>query len=181
MPFPRRSRLTGILTLLAIIAIIYIRTGDKQTRSSSFYIRTSEALDRAASAKEYEAHYADPVRNTEISDRLNRAEKDAKRAAEAKGAKFFGDKSKDDIMVEAGRKDGSDQKVMRNGRDTISNGDSGKDGVGEGEDADLSAEATDVVDNERSTAKTEKDYEVDMELNTILKRSPSELMLIYSL
>ena len=176
MPFQRRSRLTLFLTTLLLIIIIYIRTGEQRTRSSDFYTRTSEALDRAAAVPNNEDNpsYAEQTQKSQVADRLNQAERQAKQKADAKGAQYFGDKSKSEILEEynvAQQKQLSDQELLAAENGAVRQSSYQEDGVAKVGNTVTPAAATKGWNDDK---KTDEEYEVDFELNSILKKGPSK-------
>ena len=174
MPFQRRSRLTALLTFLLFIIIVYIRTGEKQTRTSDFYTRTNEALERADAAPvDNNPSYAEKLPNSDVSDRLSQAEKEAKEKANAKGEDFFGDRSKSIILEEDDaqrQRQSSDQKILESGNGLDQQSIYEESGVAKIGNADASAEKSNAGDDDR---KTDEEYELNAELNSILKKGPS--------
>ena len=176
MPFQRRSRLTLFLTSLLLIIIIYIRTGEQRTRSSDFYTRTSEALDRAAAApvNDDNPRYAEQTHKSQIADRLNQAERQAKQKADAKGAQYFGDKSKSEILEEynvAQQKQEGDQEPLRGENGAVPQISYHIDGSARVGNTAAPVATTKGWNDDK---KTEEEYEVDLELNSILKKGPSK-------
>lgn len=176
MPFQRRSRLTVLLTFLIFVIIIYVRTGEQQTRSSDFYTRTSEALDRAAAApvKDEDPRYAEQTFNSKVVDRLNQAEKQAKQKADAKGAQFFGDKSRGEILEKDNaerQKQLADQEILGDENGAVPQNSYQEDGVAKVRNTAAPAAATKGWSDDK---KTDEEYEVDQELNSILKKGPSK-------
>ena len=178
MPFQRRSRLTLLLVIIFII-IIYIRTGEKRTRTSDFYTKTKEALDDAAGGRTGDdaLDYAHERSNPGLADRVNRAKNEAKQKANAKGADFFGDRSVSAILEEGhGQREGQvdDQKVMEAGGARMSSAGYNDDGVAKVGNTGTPTAATIGWSDAR---KTDEEYEVDVELDYILKKSPSKSLL----
>lgn len=176
MLFQRRSRLPVFLTFLLFVIIIYIRTGEQRTRSSDFYTKTSEALDKAAAAPvdKGSPRYAEQTQKSQVADRLNQAERQAKQKADAKGAQYFGDKSRSEILEEYDvekQKQASEQDLLEGENGAVRHDSYQEDGVARVGNTVTSAAATKGWNDGQ---KTDEEYEVDLELNTILKKGPSK-------
>ena len=176
MPIQRCSRLTVLLVIILVI-LIYIRNGEKQTRTSDFYTRTNEALDRAAEAPvgSESLHFAEQRPGSGVADRVDRAKKEAKQKANAKGADFFGDKSINDILEEDDaqrQRQRDDQEVLEANNVKIVPSNYEEDGVANvGNTGDPAAATKGLSDDN----ETKEQREVDIELNSILKKGPSRL------
>jgi glutaredoxin len=149
MPSQRRTRLYVLLLALTIIITLYMTRSGSQTRTSPFYVKTQEALQ----AKEYVE--ASKLRDADgVGSRLKAAADDARKAAEKKGQNFVDSVTGGDAdKVPRGRysKDGKQQPLE------------GVAAVG-----GRTQDKTPPKENE-----TEDYHEAEVELNTILKKSPS--------
>jgi hypothetical protein len=150
MPSQRRTRLYVLLLALTIIITLYITRSDSQTRTSPFYVKTQEALQ----AKEYveASKQRDAVG---VGSRLKAAADDARKAAEKKDQEFVDSVTGGDAdKAPRGRysnKDGKQQPIE------------GVAAVG-----GRTQDKTPPKENE-----TEEYHEAEVELNAILKKSPS--------
>jgi hypothetical protein len=146
-------RVIGLLLVLAVILTLYMTTSAQQTRSSAFYLKTQEALN----AKEYED--ATKQRDFDnVGSRLRAAENAAKDSAEKKHQKY----------VES--VEGTKAQVPVAGKKFDKGGD--KTGPVEGV-ATVGGRPRDKLAEKE--AETPEQHEVEVELNAILKRSPSKL------
>lgn len=83
MPSQRRTRLYGLLLFLTIGILLYITRSSSETRTSPFYVKTQEALQ--------EKEYVEAARQRDadsIGSRLQAAKDDARKAADKKGQKY---------------------------------------------------------------------------------------------
>lgn len=150
MASQRRMRFYGLLLVLTIVIMLYTTRSSSQTRTSPFYVKTQEALQ----SKEYEeaSKQRDAVG---VGSRLKAAADDAKKAAEKKGSDYI---------------------------DSVTGGDSDKVPRGrynkEGKQQPIEGVA--VVGGSRQDKEpakeneTEDYHEAEIELNSILKKSPSK-------
>ncbi|KAL5117896.1 hypothetical protein ACEQ8H_004214 [Pleosporales sp. CAS-2024a] len=148
MPSQRRVRLYGVLALVTIILLLYTTRAPHQTHASDFYTRTEQALqerEHAAAAKQ---------RDTEgVHARLQAAEEQAKKSAEDK------DKS-GKIAIQGPGKKGVAGRVEIDAQDD-------KKVPGVAAQGGRSHEQTTMHKDE-----TMEEHEAEMEMNTILKKSP---------
>lgn len=147
-------RVFGLLIVLAIVTTLYMTGSARQTRSSDFYTKTQTEIQ----AREYEK--ATKLRNADdVSARLKAAESVAKEAANEKDEKFHDSVDGGDKGI-AGRvimkEQGGDKKKVP-----------GVAGVG-GRPKDREAAKTEP--------ETQEEHEVELELNAILKKSPSTFL-----
>lgn len=152
MPSQRRMRFFGILIVVTVVVLFYMSRGAHQTQTSDFYTKTQQALQ--------EKEYAEAAKQRDaesVGSRLKAAEEQAKKNAEDK----YTDHK---VKVE-----GQDQKSVA-GRVKM-DGDRVP-GVAQqgGKPRDQAA----MMEHE-----TLEDHEVEMELNAILKKSPSTLLLAH--
>jgi glutaredoxin len=144
-------RVFGLLIVLAVITTLYMTGSARQTRSSDFYTKTQTELQ----SREYEK--AQKLRDADdVSARLKAAESVAKEKANEKSDKFHN-------SVDGGDK-GVAGRVMMKDQATEKNKVEGVALVG-GKPRDREAAKT--------TAETPEEHEVEVELNAILKKSPS--------
>jgi len=145
-------RVFGLILVLVVILTLYMTTSAQQTRSSAFYLKTQEALN----TKQYED--ATKLRNTDdVGSRLRAAENAAKDSAEKKHQKY----------VESVEGTKAQKPVV--GKKFDKGGD--KTGPVEGV-ATVGGRPRDKLANKE--AESPEEHEVEVELNAILKRSPSE-------
>ena len=132
----------------------------RYTRSSDFYTKTQDALqakDRAEAAKKIEID--------DVGARLKAAEDAAKKAADAKGQKLQEAVTGEDST--GGERSVAGRVMMKDQDENVP----GVAGVG-GKPADRAAA--------KQEPETEEDHEVEVELNAILKKSPSKFPLFRS-
>jgi hypothetical protein len=152
MPSQRRMRVFGLLFVLAVVLTLYMTTSAQQTRTSAFYLKTQEALN----TKQYQE--ATRQRDSDdVSSRLKAAEDAAKNSAEKKNEKYFD-------SVEGGR-----GQVPVGGRKMVKESD--KTGPVPGV-ATVGGRPRDKLANKEP--ESAEDHEAEVELNAILKRSPSK-------
>ncbi|KAL5410965.1 hypothetical protein PMIN03_005071 [Paraphaeosphaeria minitans] len=150
MPSQRRTRLYVLLLALAIITTLYMTRSSSQTRTSPFYVKTQEALQTAEYVEASKHRDAEKV-----GSRLKAAADDARKAAEEKGQKFV-----DSVT-------GGDADKAPRGR--YSNNKDGKQQPLEGV-AVVGGRTQDKKPPKEN--ETEDYHEAEVELNTILKKSP---------
>jgi glutaredoxin len=145
-------RVFALLIVLVIVVTLYVTGSAHQTRSSDFYTRTQEALQ----AKEYE-RAAKQRDADDVDSRLKAAEVAAKKAANDKSQKYLD-------SVEGGA-DGKSVagRVMMNQQGADNKDMQGVAGVG-GRVRDR---------GHKASTETQEEHEVEVELNAILKKSPS--------
>lgn len=139
-------RLSVILVVVTIVVLFYMSRGASQTQSSDFYTKTQQALQEKEYAEAAKVRDADNV-----GTRLKAAEEQAKKKAE--------EKYKD---VKAGV-EGPDKKGVA-GRVKVD----GERVPGVAQQGGRPRDQAAMKDHE-----TPEDHEVEMELNAILKKSPS--------
>ncbi|KAJ4990527.1 glutaredoxin [Stagonosporopsis vannaccii] len=147
MPSQRRIKLFSVLVLVTIVVVLYMSRSGTQTHSSSFYVKTEEALQQQEYAEAAKQRDADSV-----GARLKAAEEDAKKKADEKGAEFH-------KAVE-----GKDKSVA--GRVKIE-GDKPSPVPGVAAQGGRPRDQAAMKDGE-----TSEDHDVEIELNAILKKSP---------
>lgn len=148
-------RVFGLLVVLTVVITLYMTRSARQTRNSDFYLRTQEALQ----SREYQ-EAAKQRDEADVHSRLKAAEEAAKKSADEKGQKFFDSVGSGGSGVEkpiGGRylmkeQDGDEKKVVQ--------------GV-----ATVGGRPRDKVANKEP--ESDEDHEVEVELNAILKKSPS--------
>ena len=141
---------------MVILVILYMNSAAQQTRSSDFYTKTQEALQ----AREYEA--AAKQRDADdVGSRLKAAADAAKKSADQKSQKFM-------EAVEGGS--GNEKSVAGRVKMNTQDPDNKKlQGV--------AAVGGRPRDKEGKDAETPEEHEVEVELNAILKKSPSTFAL----
>lgn len=152
MPSQRRMRLYVLLLALAIIITLYMTRSSSQTRTSPFYVKTQEALQAAEYMEASKQRDADGV-----GSRLKAAADDARKAAEEKGHKFV-----DSVTG------GDSDKAAPRGRYSKEGKQQPLEGV-----AAVGGRTQDKKPPKEN--ETEDYHEAEVELNTILKKSPSTL------
>jgi hypothetical protein len=154
MPSQRRMRFFGTLIVITIVVLFYMSRGARQTQNSDFYTTTQQALQEKEYAEAAKQRDADSV-----GSRLRVAEEQAKRGAEEKFVKAKVGVEGPDAKSVAGRVKVDGDKVP---------------GVAQqgGRPRDQAA---------MKEHETPEDHEVEMEMNAILKRSPSTSQVSISL
>jgi glutaredoxin len=143
-------RVFGLLIVLAVITTLYMTGSARQTRSSDFYTKTQTELQ----SREYEK--AQKLRDADdVSARLKAAESVAKEKANEKSDKFHNSVDGGDKGV-AGRVMMKDQATDKKVEGVALVG-------GKPRDRDAA----------KTTTETPEEHEVEVELNAILKKSPS--------
>ncbi len=143
----RRMRLWGVLIVVTIVVLVYMSKAAHQTRSSDFYVKTQQALEEQ---KQYEQ--AAKQRDAEsVKSRLDAAEEQAKKAADKKYTSVVGAVEGQDQKSVAGR-----VKLDKGKTPGVAQQGGSRDKVAAQED------------------ETEEEHEIEMELNAILKQSPSK-------
>ena len=148
------------MVLLTVFVTLYMTSSARYTRSSDFYTKTQDALkvkDRAEAAKKIEID--------DVSARLKAAEDAAKKAADAKGQKLQEAVTGEDST--GGERSVAGRVMMKDQDENVP----GVAGVG-GKPADRAAA--------KQEPEAEEDHEVEVELNAILKKSPSKFPLFHS-
>lgn len=145
MPSQRRTRLFGILFLVTVVVILYMSRSGSQTHASDFYTKTQEALQQHEFAQAAKQRDADSV-----GTRLKAAEEAAKKAADTKNADYHQAVEGKEKSV-AGRVKIDGEKVP-------------------GVAAQGGRPRDQAALKEHETAE---DHDVELELNAILKKSPS--------
>lgn len=165
----RRFKPILILVVLFTLTVLYITSSARTTRNSDFYQRTQAALqDQRNRAQDHAAaKAADGIGSDEgVAKRLKDAEEQAKAAADRKGELHRAQLGMEELPEEA-----EDEEKSVAGRKTMK-----ADATAKPDDSELAepaAKAQAPVKGQQ-TAETEEEHKVEQELNTILKRSPSE-------
>jgi hypothetical protein len=169
MPSQRRARLYTLLLAITIAVLFYMSRGASLTHTSDFTTRTHEALQ----AQEY-AEAARQRDAESVGSRLKAAEAAAKKAADDKSEGFKvavqgGDEAKKGV---AGR-----VKLGAGGSGSSSSSSSAAaaGGAGGAEEAvpGVAAHGGRPRDQAAKEGETDEEHSVEVELNAILKKSPS--------
>lgn len=148
-------RLYSLLLLIAIVTILYMTRSSSQTRTSPFYVKTQEALQ----AKEYVE--ASRQRDADgVGSRVKAANDDARKAAEKKGSTYVDAVTGSEDKTPRGRYNKEGKQQPLEGVAAVGGSREGK---------------TPAKENE-----TEEYHEAEVELNSILRKSPSALHLLSS-
>ncbi|KAF2129383.1 glutaredoxin domain-containing protein [Dothidotthia symphoricarpi CBS 119687] len=145
MPSQRRFKAISLFVIVTIVIIFYMSSAGQQTRSSPFYTKTQQALQDRQYEEAAKQRDADSV-----GSRLKAAEDQAKKAADDKHAKVK-DSVEGDAKSVAGRVKLDGDKVP-------------------GVAAQGGKPRDQAAMNEHETPE---DHEVEMELNAILRKSPT--------
>lgn len=154
MPSTRRIKLFGLIMAFFILLILYFTADARHARSHDFYTSTVKAMDAKAAAA------AKDVESVDVGQRLRDAETAAKKAADAKTPKPASIAEKEVPIVGGGEDVGKNVagRVKVKGAGEKWDMGTGKDGQGGGKE---------------ETVQTQEEHDVEIELNAILKRSPS--------
>ncbi|OCK77509.1 glutaredoxin [Lepidopterella palustris CBS 459.81] len=154
MPSQRRIKVFGLMILLAVLITLYMTSSARQTRTSDFYTKTTDALQ----AKEA-AEAAKKIDAEDVGARLKAAEDAAKKAADVKDRKLQEAVTGEDGT--GGERSVAGRVMMKDQEEKVP----GVAGVG-GRPADRQAA------KQKQEPETEEDHDVEVELNAILKKSP---------
>jgi hypothetical protein len=162
MPSNRRLKAALLLIAVFVLVSIYVTSAARQTRSSDFYTRTSDALaQRAEEERDGKALESD---ESAVHRRLKEAEEAAKKAADKKGAEYHG------------------EEIKSAAENVKANADAGREPVGGRPRKVLKGGATEKIlmegddkETKKQSPETDEEREAKEEMNYILKRSPSML------
>jgi hypothetical protein len=166
MPTPRRLRLSILLSVIAIIFLLYFYTAADQTRSSDFYTRTSSALaQREAEEKDGRALESD---DAAVQRSLREAAEQAKKAADVKGVEFHGQEVK---------KAAEKANVAEDLKEDVQNAKKVEIKELENKDVVMSQEKVLESESEKEGPEREEDIKAKETFDSILKKSPSKSFL----
>lgn len=163
----RRFKPILILVVLFTLTVLYITSSARTTRNSDFYQRTQAALQEQRNRANDKAAAEDGANalgsDEGVARRLKEAEEQAKAAADRKGELHRAQLGMEELPEEDPEKSVAGRKKMSAEATTKP-------------DAELAEPAPkdQVPVKGQQTAETEEEHKVEQELNTILKRSPSE-------
>ena len=167
----RRVRGIAIIVVVSILMIIYITTAAQSTQTSEFYTKTVAALDRKAKAAKQEAA------DLELKQRIAEREKIAKVNTEVDEKPSF-DAEKLDAIT--GEREAPQQPITPPSKDEdAGEGEKSVAGRKKMKDDKSSGQGVAKLGNtEKGSGSTDKDeteeeHAVEVEMNSILKRSPS--------
>jgi hypothetical protein len=165
MPSQRRARLYTLLLAITIAVLFYMSRGASLTHTSDFTTRTHEALQ----AQEY-AEAARQRDAESVGSRLKAAEAAAKKAADDKSEGFKvavqgGDEAKKGV---AGR-----VKLGAGGSSSSSSSAAAAGAGAEEAVPGVAAHGGRPRDQAAKEGETDEEHSVEVELNAILKKSPS--------
>jgi hypothetical protein len=158
MPSQRRMRVFGLLLFVVVVTVLYMTNSADQTRKSAFYVKTQEALQASEYMEAAKQRDADDVHL-----RLKSAEDTAKKATEEKHKKYRD-------SVEGGEAEPQQGKSVGGNKFKVQDVDQKKAVPGV---ATVGGRPRDKMPEKES--ETPEDHEVEIELNAILKKSPSTL------
>lgn len=203
MPSNRRLKAFFLLFALLVLLTLYITASGRQTRSSQFYTKTSDALTAARAAKEAKLHDTEVAlgEDDSVTHRLRAAEEEAKRNADKKGDEFHGEETKQKALKvkesleqeadeEPPKKKSSAEKSLSQSKSKPKSSNGGKKNLEEGEksvagriiikepkEAVLKADVDEISDEDEEERgpheETDDEQKAHAELNDILKKSPS--------
>jgi hypothetical protein len=168
MPSQRRARLYTLLLAITIAVLFYMSRGASLTHTSDFTTRTHEALQAQEYAEAARQRDADSV-----GSRLKAAEAAAKKAADDKSEGFKVAVQGGD---EAGKKGVAGRVKLGAGGSSSSSSSSAAAAGGAGaEEAvpGVAAHGGRPRDQAAKEGETDEEHSVEVELNAILKKSPS--------
>ncbi len=172
MPSTRRLRVFGLAMACLVLLILYFSADSRRTHSHDFYTSTVKAMD-AKTAAAAAAKDAENAQNADVGQRLRDAEAAAKKAADAKtpnpNAVVAAVEKEVPILADAAKNvagrikvKGGEKWDMGPGEEAAGVGKEGGGGQAEGKE---------------EPAETQEEHDVEVELNLILKRSPSTFSL----
>lgn len=190
MPSQRRIKVFGLLLVLAVLTFLYMSSSAKSTQSSEFYTRTVAALDTKQRAAQ-EALDLENHKKIQDAHDAAAAEKAAKGrdpdspvpAAPAKEQKPFAV----DVKDAAGQAQKVAESVVEEVKDSVHGVvDGDKSVAGRKMMKALKDDGVAKVGNTgakptpeaASEAESDEDHAVEVELNSILKKSPSKYMFV---
>ncbi|KAK4976582.1 hypothetical protein LTR66_010809 [Elasticomyces elasticus] len=181
MPSQRRIKVFGLLTLLTILVILYVTSAARQTENSEFYTRTVAALeDKTARERQAEVHKAKadaeaaeakaaavakplvpPPDSGPLAPGSQEALKEVAKDVAGKAQELAG--AAKDAVTGNGEKSVAGRKMMKDEKATKD------DGVAKVRNTGVKPSA--AVKDEKGS-ESDADHEVEVELNSILKKSP---------
>ncbi|GAB7348499.1 hypothetical protein MBLNU459_g6903t1 [Dothideomycetes sp. NU459] len=188
MPSQRRIKVFGLLLVLAILTLVYMSSSARSTRSSEFYTRTVAALDTKHRAAQ-EALDLDNHKKIQDAHEAALAEKAAKgRNPDSPVPAAAPPKEQKPFAVDAEHAAGQAKKVAESVKEDV------KDSVHGLVDGDKSVAGRKMMKGEKglkddgvakvgntgakptpeaeSTSETDEEHAIEVELNSILKKSP---------
>lgn len=208
MPSNRRVKVVGLLLLATVLILFYITHGASQTRTSEFYHRTVAAMDARQQASSKEAAELDEAKRMREVDELAKIPvvEGGKTAPDSAGA---GAVAGAGAGAGAGAAVGGDQRPLAEDvknaavgvKDGVKDAIHGVVAAADGEKSvagrkmmgldgkpvkdDGVAKVGNTGQKEQGVVKdeegpdTKEDHEVEVELNAILKKSPSESTILH--
>ncbi len=170
MPSTRRLRVFGLAMACLVLLILYFTADSRRTHSHDFYTSTVKAMDAKSAAA---AAAAKDAENADVGQRLRDAEAAAKKAADAKtpnpnaNAVVAAVEKEVPILADAAKNVAGRIKVKGGEKWDMS---TGKEAAGVGKEGGGGGQAE---GKEEPAAETQEEHDVEVELNSILKRSPS--------
>jgi hypothetical protein len=160
----RRIRAYGLIITVFILILWYINSGAKHTRSSALYQKTSDAIEKQRLAQ-LTADKSGVPPDANVYTRVKQVENSAKELADERGHQMQQDIASKDAKPVWSKDSVADGEKSIAGRRKM------KDGV-----APVGNIDTDTPQATRGgqAKETEEQHEVEVELNSILKMSPSE-------
>ena len=152
-------RVFGLLVTLVILITLYMSGSARQTRQSDFYRKTQEALQN----KEYQQATKERTADN-VASRLKAAEEAAKKKADETGDKWV-----DSIEGGSGEKSVAGRVKLDK-----ESGEKKLQGV-----ATVGGKPRDREAAKKSGQETQEEHEIEVELNAILKKSPSKSALCF--
>lgn len=164
MPSTRRIRVFALAMASLILLILYFTADARRSHSHDFYTSTVKAMDAKAAA------LAKDVENADVGQRLRNAEAAAKKVADAKTPNPNVAAEKEVPLVGEAAKNVAGRIKVKGGEKWDMN--SGKEAAGVGKEAGQ-------TEGKEETPETQAEHDVEVELNSILKRSPSMFSFTY--
>lgn len=192
----RRVKVFGLLAVLTVLATMYFTSAARQTRTSGFYTKTTsalaekEALARVAEEEAAVAEKENRLRREREDDeatqkRLREAEEQAKEKANQKGQdahRAVTGKDPQEVLAEDSKGSAEDEDDERSvaGRVKIKGSKDGKvketGTPGVAQVGPAGEEGKKSPGRDKNEGESDEEHEVELELNVILKKSPSKLL-----
>lgn len=177
MPSSRQFKAIGLCALLTVLVLYYVTSGPRLTHDSEFYKKTVAAIEHRKDAEARQHIIEEEKQRLERVERLQKeheaamasATTDVMAAATSKAAAGPAPEKQKPIVAE-GEKSVAGRKKMKDGKvvdeKPAKDNDDGVAKVG-----NVAPKQTSVAGTE-STEESEEEHQIELELNTILKKGP---------
>lgn len=184
MPSSRQYRVIGMVVVLTLLVLYYVTNGERLTHENEFYKKTVQAIDQKKDAEARQHIIAEEKARLERVERLQKEHEAAMATAttdlvaaateEARvGPKP--DKQKpivgDEKGSSSGEKSVAGRKKMKDGKVVDDKPASDKDD-GVAKVGNVEAKTTAAAKGGEEEEETEREHQVELELNSILKKGP---------